>query len=78
MKPHDTTGVNRHINYISKQRMHCNVWLAERSRAPALWRHDKDGNNQYTVFLSMVQRRLAMFTKENSTSKRNVNVMKSM
>ena len=58
--------------------MLCNVWLAERSRAPALWRHDHNVGNQNMVVLPIVGGWLAMFTEENSPSKYNVDEMKSM
>ena len=37
MKPHDTTVVDRHIDFIATQHMHRKVWLAKSSRAPVLW-----------------------------------------
>ena len=58
--------------------MLCNVWLAESSRAPALWRHDHNVGDQNMVVFPIVGGRLAMFTEENLASKYNVNEMKSM
>ena len=56
--------------------MNHNVWFAESSRAPALWRHDRDVNNQITAMLPIFQGRIAMFTEENLALNRNVNVTK--
>ena len=58
--------------------MLCNVWLAESSRAPALWRHDHNVDDQTVVVLLIVGGRLAMLTEENLTSKYIVNEMKSI
>ena len=58
--------------------MHRTVWLAENTHAPALWRHDRDVNDQNVVFWSILQGQLDIFTEEKSTSKRNVNAMKGM
>ena len=58
--------------------MLCNVWLAESSRVPALWRHDHNVDDQNMVVLPIVGGWLAMFTEENLPSKSNVNEMKSM
>ena len=79
MEPHNTTVVDRHIAFIAKQRMHRNVWFAESSRAPALWRHDRNISNQnMAMLLPIFQGRLAMLTDENSALNRYVNVTKSM
>ena len=56
--------------------MNHNVLFAESSRAPALWRHDRDVNNQITAMLPIFQGRIAMFTEENLALNRNVNVTK--
>ena len=58
--------------------MLCNVWLAESCRAPALWRHDHNVDDQNMVVLSIVWGWLAMLTEENLPSKYNVNEMKSI
>ena len=58
--------------------MLCNVWLAESSRAPALWRHYHNVDDQNMVVFLIVGGRLAMFTEENLASKYNVNEMKNM
>ena len=58
--------------------MNHNVWFAESSRAPALWRHDRDVNNQNMAMLPIFQGRLAMFTEQNWALNRNVNVTKNM
>ena len=58
--------------------MLCNVWLAESYRAPALWRHNHNINDQNMVVLPIVGGRLAMLTEENLPSKYNANEMKSM
>ena len=53
-------------------------WLSpESSCSPAFWRHDRDVSKQHMVML-IFQGWLAMFKEENSTSKRSVNVIKSM
>ena len=78
MRPHDMTGVNFHIAFIAKQNMHHNIWFVESSHTPALWRHDQDSNHENMVFLLIFQGRLAMFMEENSTSKCNVDLRKSM
>ena len=56
--------------------MNHNVWFAENSRAPALWRHDRDINSHNMAMLLIFQGQLAMFTEENSALNRNVNVTK--
>ena len=56
--------------------MLCNVWLAESSRAPALWRHDHNVGDQNMVVLPIVG--VDLLTEENSPSKYNVDEMKSM
>ena len=53
-------------------------WLAESSRAPALWRHDHNVDDQNMVVFPIVGGRLAMLTEENLPSKYNVDEMKSM
>ena len=58
--------------------MLCNVWLAESSRAPTLWRHYHNVDDQNMVVLPIVGGRLAMLTEESMPSKYNVNEMKSM
>ena len=58
--------------------MLCNVWLAESSHAPALWRHDHNVGDQNMVVLPIIWGRLAMITEENSPLKYNVDEMKSM
>ena len=58
--------------------MFYDVWLAESSRAPALWRHDHNVGDQNMVVLPIVGGRLALLTEENSPSKYNVDEMKSM
>ena len=58
--------------------MLCNVWLAESSRAPVLWRHDHNLDDQNMVVLPIVGVRFAKLTEENLLSKYNVNDMKSM
>ena len=58
--------------------MLCNVWLAESSRAPALWRHYHNVDDQNMVVLPIVGGRLAMLMEENLPSKYNVNEMKGM
>ena len=57
--------------------MLCNVWLGESSRAPALWRHDHNVDDQNMVVLPIVGGRLAMLTEENLPSKYNTDEMKS-
>ena len=54
--------------------MYCNLWLTESSRVPALWRHYQDAIDQKGVLLLW----LAMITKGKLTSKRNLNVIKSV
>ena len=49
---------------IAKQQMYRNVWLAESSRAAALWRHDQDISHQNMVPLSIFQARLAYLQKK--------------
>ena len=56
--------------------MLCNVWLAESSRAPTLWRHDNNVDDQNMVVLPIVVGRIAMITEENLPSGYNVNEMK--
>ena len=56
-------GLITHI--LSIERPH---W-SKSSRAPALWRHDRDVNNQNMVVLSIFQGQLAMFTEENFGTK---------
>ena len=58
--------------------MLCKVWLAERSRAPALSRHDHNADDQNMMVMAMVGGWLAMLMEENLPSKYNVNEMKSM
>ena len=58
--------------------MLCNVWLGESSRAPALWRHDHNVDDQNMVALPIVGGRLAMLTDKKLPSKYNNNEMKSM
>ena len=70
----DFAGVDRHIAPIAKQRIYRNVSLAQRSRAPALWRHDQDVSHQN--ILSIPEGRLVMFMEDDSTPRRNVNVVK--
>ena len=54
--------------------MNHTVWFAESSRAPPLWRYDRDVDNQDMAMLSIFQGRLAMSTKANLALNRNVNV----
>ena len=75
---HDSQSRTYQRRYRHVVVMLCNVWLAERSRAPALWRHDHNVGNQNMVVLPIVGGWLAMFTEENSPSKYNVDEMKSM
>ena len=42
-----------------------NVWLAESSRAPALWRRDHNVDDQNMVVLPIVGGPLVMFREEN-------------
>ena len=58
--------------------MLCNMWLAERSRAPALWRHDHNVGNQNMMVLPIVGGWLALLTEENSPSKYNADEIRSM
>ena len=58
--------------------MFCNVWLAESSRGPALWRHDHNVDDQNMVVFPIVGGRLAMLTEENLLSRYNVNEMKDL
>ena len=58
--------------------MLCNVWSAESSRSPALWRHYHNADDQNMVVLPIVGGQLAMLTEEKLPSKYNVNGMKSM
>ena len=78
MKTHDTTVVDCHIAFIAKQRMHRNIRLAESCHAPALWRHDRDVNNQNIAMLLIFLGWFAMFTVENLAPKYKVNMTKSM
>ena len=57
--------------------MHRSVWLGESSRAPELWRHDRNVNGRYIVFLPIFQGQLAMFTDKIDV-KTHVNVMKNI
>ena len=54
------------------------VWLAASFRAPVLWRHDNNVDDQNMMVLPIVGGRLDMLTEENLPSKYNVNEMKSM
>ena len=45
--------------------MNHNLWFAESFRAPALWRHDGNVNNQNMVMLPIFQGWLAKFTEQN-------------
>ena len=54
------------------------MWLAASSHAHALWPNDRVVNHHNMVFLSIFQGQLSMFSAENSTSKGNVNVIKSV
>ena len=59
--------------------MLCNMWLAESSRAPALWRHDHNVGDQNMVVLPIVGVDSPwLLTEENLPPKYNVNEMKSM
>ena len=62
-----------HLHCATLQRIIC-----ESSRAPAFWRNDQDVSHQNILLSSIFQGRLVMFTGDNSTSKRNVNVIKNM
>ena len=54
-----------------------NMWLAESSRAPALWRHDNNVDDQNMAVLPIVGGRLAKLTEENLPSKCTADEMKS-
>ena len=58
--------------------MFCNVWLAESSRAPTLWRHDHNVDDQNMAVFPIVGGRLAMLTEENVLSIYNVYKMKDL
>ena len=58
--------------------MLCNVWLAESSRAPVLWRHDHNVDDQNMVVLPIIGGQLAMLTEEKLPSKYNADEMISM
>ena len=55
--------------------MICNLWLDESSRAPVLWRHDHNVDNQNMTVLPIIGGQLAMLTEENMPSKYNVSEM---
>ena len=75
---HDSLSRTYQRRYRHVIVMICNLWLAESSRAPALWRHDHNADDQNKAVLPMVGGRLAMLTEENAASKYNVSEMKSM
>ena len=60
MKPYETTVVDRHIAFIAKLYILCNMWLGESSRAPVLW-----WTTTYDLLRAVVELRLAKFTEEN-------------
>ena len=83
--PYDSHRIDMKVSPRTYQRgyqhvvvMLYNVWLAESSRAPALWRHDHNVEDQNMVVVPIVESRLAMLTKENLPSKYNVDEIKSM
>ena len=52
--------------------------LSESSRAPALWRHDHNVDNQNMMVLPIIGGRLAMLTEENLPSNTMLMRCKSM
>ena len=66
------------LSQISQVSGMANCPMAESSRAPALWRHDCNVNDQNMVVLLVVGGRLAMLREENLPSEYNVNEIKSM
>ena len=76
----DMTPSPEPINGATGMWLSCfaNVWLAESSRAPALWRHDHNDDDQNMVVLPIVGGRLAMLMEDNLPLNYSVNEMKSM
>ena len=75
---HDSQSRTYQQHYRHVVVMLCNVWLAESSRAPALWRHDHNLHDQNMVVLPILGCQVAILMEENLPSKCNVNDMKSM
>ena len=65
---HDSLSRTYQRRYRHVVVMVCNIWLAESSHAPALWRHDHNVDDQNMTVLSIVVGRLAMLTEENLSS----------
>ena len=81
--PYDSHCIDMTASPITYQRRYrlvvvtvCQAWMAESSRAPTLWRHYHNVDDQNMVVLPIIGGQLAMLTEENWPSKYNVDEIK--